>query len=331
MSSFLITNVSKADASDKDRILTLLNKYEGEFARNFMLLIKAIKDESSISEIAILIEAGRMQEALEKIESALIKFSDTVIMAVVASGQSAAAFIESALGVIVSFDQTNYFAVTKMRESKLRLITQITNAQRDAIRQVLIDGIENGINPVSQARNLINSIGLTSRQVQAINNFRRALENGDSAALNRALRDRRFDSTIRRAIAGETLTQNQIDKMVQRYSERQLSFRAKVIARTEALRAVHQGSSLMFNQAIESGVLIANQLQQEWNTSKDKRVRDTHDGMEGQVRNYGEKFISDAGNELEYPGDDSAPGAETILCRCIVTTTFKADDENSLI
>jgi hypothetical protein len=45
--------------------------------------------------------------------------------------------------------------------------------------------------------------------------------------------------------------------------------------------------------------------------------------MNGQLRAFGEPFLSGNGFELAYPGDANAPGSETINCRCVVTTTLR--------
>jgi uncharacterized protein with gpF-like domain len=108
--------------------------------------------------------------------------------------------------------------------------------------------------------------------------------------------------------------------MVKRYAERMVKYRAEVIARTEALRSVHQGTEEMYRQAIANGDLTAEALSREWNTAKDERVRESHAPMNGQVQPFGQPFISGAGNSLNYPGDPEAPAEEVIQCRCVVGT-----------
>ncbi|MDB5724627.1 MAG: putative head morphosis protein, partial [Novosphingobium sp.] len=48
----------------------------------------------------------------------------------------------------------------------------------------------------------------------------------------------------------------------------------------------------------------------------DKRVRDTHRGMNHQTVGQNESFVSPSGARLRYPGDPLAPAAEIINCRC---------------
>lgn len=309
------------DIDPISRIEDLVSTFERDFAASFLVLVGTIKNDIVLAEIADLIEKGMLAQALEKVEQAIVKFSDVVVAAIATSGAGTAEFLESALKVVISFDQTNEHAVQAMRETKLRILKGLSESQMAAVRETLIEGITNGDNPLVQARRFRDAIGLTPNQNKAVASYRRALEANSASALNRALRDGRFDTQVRAALNSDTpLTAKQIDKMVDRYVDRSVRHRAEVIARTEALAAVHKGNNLMYQQAINTGYLEEERLLRTWNRANDTRVRDTHDGMQGQQRAFGEAFISDAGVALMYPGDETAPGKETIQCRCLVTT-----------
>ena len=47
-------------------------------------------------------------------------------------------------------------------------------------------------------------------------------------------------------------------------------------------------------------------------------MRDSHDGMDGQMVKTSERFKTDEGNYLRYPGDPEGAAGETINCRCNV-------------
>ena len=108
--------------------------------------------------------------------------------------------------------------------------------------------------------------------------------------------------------------------MVGRYRERYLRFRAETIARTEALRAVHQSSEEAYRQAVDQGQLDPGALVRTWITAADERVRGSHRAMMGQQRGFDETFTSGVGNRLRFPGDPNAPASETVRCRCVLTT-----------
>src|SRR5574340_724298 len=117
-------------------------------------------------------------------------------------------------------------------------------------------------------------IGLTQNQLQAVRNFREMLETQPTMeVLNRALRDKRFDSTLLKAIkTGQRLRQEQIDAMVGRYFDRALNYRAKMIARTETLRASNAGAQELWRQAREQGLLRAENTRRVWIVTDDERL-----------------------------------------------------------
>jgi uncharacterized protein with gpF-like domain len=174
------------------------------------------------------------------------------------------------------------------------------------------------------ARSVREQIGLTPRQAQWVENYRAELERGSRRALGRELRDRRFDPSVRRAIErGEALDDARINRMVDRYRERFTRYRSEVIARTEALRSVHEGTNEMYQQAIEEGALRADQIVRTWNATQDERTRDSHSTMHGQEVGPDEAFETPTGQLLMYPGDPTAPPSETVQCRCVVTTRLR--------
>jgi hypothetical protein len=281
-----------------------------------------MRQEGSLATLAELLATNRISEALEVVEAAIGRFAGATNTVFIGAGESTAGFIGGALNVIIDFDQVNTRAVNIMRQNRFRLVTQFTQDQARATRAALVDGITRGLNPLDQARNFRSSIGLTERQVEAVNNYRRLLRSNSSESLTRQLRDRRFDGSVRRSIStGEALSDAQIDRMVGRYNERSLVFRSEVIARTEALRAVHEGSDEMFAQAFESGDLNPEQVIQQWLTASDGLVREpAHTFMHLQERRVGVPFDSGIGNQLRFPGDASAPAKDVVMCRCVVTT-----------
>lgn len=307
-----------------DRILKLIASSESRIQRAFVQAVKDARDDVVLTRIADLLERGSMEEALRVVDSITSVMSTQVSLSVVESGESTATFISNVLGSKVLFDNTNVRAISIMRQASLDLIREFTQQQTDATREALTEGIRRQLNPIDQARYFRDSIGLTQRQTRAVNNFRRLLEEDPSEALTRQLRDRRFDPSVIRSISTEApLSKEHIDRMVERYRQRYVQYRARVIARTESLRAVHQGTEEMYRQAIESGELEANRLTRAWDASGDADVRNSHSLMDGQVKPFGEAFISGAGNLLRYPGDPNAPGSDTIQCRCVLTTRLE--------
>ena len=303
------------------RLERLLAVADARLRRRFRAAVQQMKTSVNISTMAEMLGAGRFNEALASLEVHIARFADEVNAIYILAGKDTAKLLEDVLEVLVDFDTINERAVRLMRENKLRLIREFLDSQRAATQHALVGGITEGLNPIAQAKAFRDSIGLTSRQEAAVRNYRRLLQTGDRGALVRALRDRRFDPTVGRALASDTpLTTSQIDRMVARYRERYVKYRSEVIARTESLRTVHQGNEEMYRQAVETGKLDAAELTRTWVTARDERVRSTHSTMGGQRRGFDEPFISGAGRQLRYPGDPSAPPEEIIQCRCAITT-----------
>ena len=303
------------------RLWSLIDKAEVRFRKALINAVLAARDEFTLAELVRLLEDGNIQEAIERVAATgAIRMADEYAAVYTLAGRDTAGALEDMLQVAISFDQVNDRAVFQMQQERLRYIREFTADQRNATRAALTDGIERGLNPRDQARNFRSSIGLTHRQQQAVINYRRLLSEGSSEALDRQLRDRRFDRTIARAIReGKPLTRAQIDTMVGRYNERYIKYRSEVIGRTEALRAVHSGNAEMYRQAVDAGQVTIKQLERTWVTARDGRVRDTHSALGGTKRGLDESWDTHNGS-IRYPGDPDAPSAETIQCRCSLAT-----------
>jgi len=304
------------------RLIGLLDKADAKLRNSLIEAIAASVGTHTIDELEALLLAGRMEEALElAVKGGIVRLADDTAAVYTAAGQSAAGFLADALDVTISFNQVNTRAVNHMQQERLRLIREFSAEQRKATREALIDGITRGNNPRKQAIAFRDSIGLTVKQQRAVQNFRTMLENNDTEVFSRRLRDKRSDGKIRRAIAADKpLSSDEIDRMTTRYKDRYVKYRSEVIARTEALRAVHTGNAEAFEQAIEEGHLAPEQLMKTWSAAGDDRVRETHSDMDGQEVKWENNFTSPSGAELKYPGDPMAPGAETIQCRCVMVT-----------
>jgi hypothetical protein len=312
------------------RIERLMAGQERGFRDTWLRAIAVIRDGRTLDDLADLLAQGRFEEALDRLEEAAALLGSFAGEALAAAARDTAVFLSSALTVTVAFDGTNVRAVQAMQSNRLRLIREFTADQRDTLRQAMTRGIEEGMNPRDQARLFRDSVGLTARQEAAVANFRRLLSGQarldglpSMQVLDRQLRDRRFDRTVERAIRrGDPLTPEQVDRMVSRYRERYIAYRAETIGRTEALHSAHQGTEEMYLQAIESGAVEPSALRRKWVSARDKRVRDSHARMNGQERMIGEEFRSDSG-PIRYPGDPDAPAEETVQCRCVLSTRLE--------
>lgn len=87
---------------------------------------------------------------------------------------------------------------------------------------------------------------------------------------------------------------------------------AKRITRTEGHRIQQTSSRDAQYAAKKMGADVVKQ----WDASLDKRTRDSHARVDGEIRELDEKFS----NGLMFPGDPSGSAAEVINCRCTSNT-----------
>ena len=265
----------------EERLLRLISRADVSLriaATNAVLAAR--QAPGTLAALERLIEQGLIEQAIQVASrAAVVRIYDGYAAVYTSAGQAGSKFIENSLEVVIGFDQANFRAVRHLQEERLRFVREFTDEQRRATQSALSDGIERGLNPRAQARNFRSSIGLTSKQQSAVANYRRLLNrasDGDTEALTRQLRDRRFDPTVRRAIrSGEPLTNKQVERMVGRYRERYVKYRSEVIARTEALRAVHSANDEAYRQAIDEDYIQVEELRRTWTIARDDRVRDT--------------------------------------------------------
>jgi hypothetical protein len=309
-----------------ERLNRLLDQQEARIALIFRTAIADLEEQLDLTTLADLLERGRVNEALEQLQDAAEALGSASNVAFINTGQSTADFLQGAgVGRIV-FDAVNPLAVSAMQAARLEMVREFSEEQLRATRLALVAGVTGGTGPREIARQFRESIGLTQRQTQAVFNYRRSLlaigtdEQSAADVLSRELRDRRGDSQIRRALReSRPLPAAKVDWLVERYRARYVKFRAEVIGRTEALRAVHQGNEEAYRQAIASGKINADRIRRKWRTRLDGRERDTHLLLNGQERRWGETWETRNGT-LRYPGDPDAPASEVIQCRCALET-----------
>jgi len=314
---------------------TIADQFKPAIKNALLAAFDELRNRNSIAQIAEMYELGGVDAVLGTISDMEGIISQHVLddldAALMEGGRTAIQFIPQA-GLVIPTYKFNVFqqsTVDFLNRYRLNLINSISNETRRAIKTTLIDQAISGANPRQVAIEFRNTIGLSTKQEQAVRTYRTALENLDKNALTRKLRDRRFDSTIERAIKNNTpLSQEQIDRYVNRYRERFIKYRSEVIARTESLRAVSVGQDESIKQMLEQGVLHED-LRQFWIYAKDERTRPTHKlipamnngikseklGTNGTGIKLTEMFQTPLG-PLRYPRDPNGTAANTILCRC---------------
>ena len=313
-------------ATEKDRLLQQLTKYERMIGGAFMLFVSTVQSEEVFGQVADLLELGDIEGALAIVDQYVLRMAPVLARVFTEVGVVEATALAAgmgAAGIGLAFNAGDTRAANLMRLNQLQFVTGFTEEQRQATRQALVAAFEVGAGRVQAASHFKDSIGLTAAQEQAVTTYRQQLEAGSTRALDRALRDRRFDRSVASASANNApLAPEQIDHMVQRYRERQVQYRAQTIARTEALHVTSMARDEALRQNIEAAEMEVQRVKRIWNVTHDGRQRDIHNSMQGQAVGLDERFTDGAGNQLRYPGDSAAPPETTVNCRCVVTVAF---------
>jgi uncharacterized protein with gpF-like domain len=102
-----------------------------------------------------------------------------------------------------------------------------------------------------------------------------------------------------------------------------LDGRVERILRTETNRAINYGNELAADK-------FEYKTQKRWIAVHDNRTRHAHLNADGQTVNQDGSF-NVGGEQMEFPGDPSASGANTINCRCFSEVVAMRDDNGRLI
>lgn len=237
--------------------------------------------------------------------------------------------------VVFRFDMRNPRAEDYLRNHSSELVTRLTTEARENIRITMERGLIAGNNPKATALDIVGRIdpvtkqrtggvlGLSNAQEKWITSVRNNLNDLNNDYFNKTLRDRRFDSLVKKAIeTGQPLTKDTIDKLVNAYKNKALKYRADAISRTEVIHAVNRAEWQAHMQAIDEGALKASQVRKYWDSVGDNHVRHTHAAMDKKYHKDGvgidEPFVSPSGASLMFPGDTSlgAGADEVVMCRC---------------
>ena len=318
----------------------LFDKVEPRIAKAFLNAIGDLNEGIDFSRLKEAIRRHNISDAIAALNLAPAAFNeltDAIAAATAEGGAAGARGLKGARNVqghqaVIRFDVRDTQTEAIIRNHSATLVQQITNDLRDAIRLNLEEGLISGKGPLAIAREIAGyydpktgtrvggSLGLTRAQEARVLNAEAELRNNPTQFLKRSLRDRRFDRTINKAVrTGEPLSEDKIVKILAKYRSDLVADRAKTIARTEAMAALHSGQREMYEQAIRDGLVGADEIEREWSASGDNRVRESHREMDGQKVGWDEPFTTPGGASLMFPGDPNGPAEEVINCRCYET------------
>jgi hypothetical protein len=319
---------------------------ERQLLRAFQRTMSDIKDGAILAQLQSAIERNDFDAVLTVLgmdRAAFAPIEDGIAAAYKAGGDKVAAQIKRVpvpeVGAVVfRFNVRDPKAEQWLLNRSSDLVTEMLDGQREVIQASLARGMILGNNPRTTALDLVGRInpmtktrtggvvGLTTQQQQWVYNAADELRNLDPNYFSRALRDKRFDSMIKKAIeSGEPLSQANIDKAVTQMQNRALRYRGETIARNESLNALRAGQHASIEQAVELGEVESQDVLKFWDASGDSRTREDHVEMERKYADgipIDEPFVFPDGTEAMFPGDSSlgASPEQVISCRCVSRT-----------
>ena len=314
--------------SQQDEVEALLALQEASIQRAFREFLSVFRSGPVHDVVMQRLENGDIEGALKIVDSHIVRLGGVLASVQLNVGTVTMEELAGLLGpspIAVTFNPADPRAAQILHNNQLRFVRDFSDQQRRAVQQAMNRAYLEGEGTQATARAFRDAIGLTPYQEQVVANYRQLLQSRDRAALERALRDRRFDSTIASAIErNRPLTERQIETMTARYRARMLAMRSETIARTEGVRATSEAREEARAQMIEQTGIAPSRVIRIWNATRDKRTRDWHRSMNGQEQPEGQPFVDGLGNRLRWPGDPQAPGASTINCRCALTFRVSA-------
>lgn len=327
-----------------EQLDALFEKLAPQIAAAFREAVQDVVDNAILRQVVDAVEANDFERAWRALgysppvfNRLVLSIQEGFMSAGIATMQSFPRYIPTATGekVPLRFDIRDPRAEQWLRDQSSSLITGIEDDMRNSVRNTLVVGMEEGRNPRSVALDIVGRlnqqtgkreggvIGLGAREETWSRSARVKLSTLDETYFDLALRDKRFDTTVRRAIErGEKLPPDVVIKLVDRYRANALRHRGETVGRTEALAALNRSEYVATKQAFETGNIPQSAVKRIWDDAGDRRVRPEHHAMHGQSVGLDEAFVSPTGARMMHPGDTSlgASGKDVIGCRCKVRT-----------
>ena len=270
-------------------------------------ILRALEEmRKAVPNLEGLLEAGRIDQVIDAVQ---VPIPDEVFATIRASLQATAltTIKPEAVTFGIEFNQVNPRAVRWAEQQAASLVSGITSPQRGPIRTAIVEGLEAGHHPRVIARHLEGLVGLTNPHQRAVDRlFRASLDAGTPPRVAQRLADRKAKQLLR--------------------------WRAETIARTETIRAANMGQQLVWEEAIDSGLLLSG-TRKVWLATGDNRTCKICAVLDGQVVDVGGGFAVNRqatsftrdGDEftvrdtkpLPQPTTERVPPAHS-RCRCTI-------------
>ncbi len=240
---------SKAQLDAVRRLLAMADLIEPRLRRQIEKSLIGVQSSISAARIEELLRSANVI-SLDRLLANVTKQIDPaarLLESVFAGGMNIGAdLLPSDVRIDMRFNSKNLPAQLAAKRTAAKLVTNVAEETRAAIRELVTRGFRNGVPPRELAKQIKPLIGLNRQQARAVENYRTGLV---ASGLSRTA-----------AIA-----------RTGRYAERLLRLRAETIARTEVIRASTEGQIATWKQAVGQG-LLSSKAEKVWITTADDRL-----------------------------------------------------------
>ena len=264
MFAFHRAAITKRVRPKQRAVFTEAKRLEADMTRAIVAEIRALQGDVSLKEIAEAIGVASPDEVLELLNAQGTAGIGTSLEPKIVEGAATGAKLASKeLGQVVVLDMRRPHFNRWLKDHMGEMIKQTTGTSIDALNVTLRDGIKRGRHPMNLARDLKGSIGLTEPHAKAV-------------------------ARRRAQLLADGMPEAQVDKVIARYREKLLRYRARNIARTEAHTAINRGRKGLWDQLTDDDAWPGDKPPlQSWLTSLDEMVCPICRPLNGQRRPLG--------------------------------------------
>ena len=254
--------VAKSPADE--RLRRLIDRQTPKLQRLLLAALRGLS-QGSVEALTNALEAQDLQAAITaavgELDAIRGPLRDQLLEAITESARVSTARFG------MSFDLADPNAIRVAESLAANAVVGVELETKQAIRDIIVRGFQEGIPPRAQAREIMRLVGLTGRDAQAVDNlWMRMMGDGVKADL--------------------------ADARAMRYADRLLRRRAEMIARTEMISASTQGRRLGWQQAADAGLVDPASARIVWIVSNDDRLCPTCAPMAGVTVGFYDPFTA---------------------------------------
>lgn len=320
----------------------LLVRHDKSIAEAFLDAINDLRAGVDLTSVIQAISRNDLAGAMEALHldpAAMQPLRQAIQQAYLDGGQFGAGQIQKSavragLRLTFRFDAGAPRAAELARNQTDRLIQYFLQDEAQGITEAISAGLNAGKNPLTVGLDIVGRvnrvtgkrenglIGLSSQQMQYVRSAQTELASGDPELLRnylgRALRNKKYDSVVLRAIdEGGGIPASTIQSASRDYANRSLRYRGELIAKQETFAALATARQESYQQLIDKGLAAQQDVTKKWRHFPSEHPRMQHIAMNGKTVGIAESFVLPDGTLMLFPHDPSAPISQTAGCHCM--------------